>query len=126
MLAGIGRSMYPNVLYEPSRRKKIGAPDHFPVNVTTPLADEKLFVFNDPDRGIYAISAVCPHLGCVVSKTEEGFFCPCHGSDFDPSGRVKGGPAPRSLPWYEVSLAPDGQIVVDAGREVNPGTGLKI
>jgi len=126
MLSGIGRSMFPNVLYEPSRRKKIGKPDHFPSDVMTTLTDEKIFVYNDPQEGIHAISAVCPHLGCVVSKTEEGFFCPCHGSYFDPAGKVKAGPAPRGLPWFKVSVAPDGQLIVDAGQEVQPGTRLKI
>ena len=43
----------------------------------------------------------CTHLGCVPLGHEgpyEGWFCPCHGSLFDTSGRVRRGPAPINLP----------------------------
>lgn len=126
MVAGLARSMYPNVLYEPSRRFKMGYPGDFAKDVVTPLPGKKLFVQNDSKAGFSAISAVCTHLGCVVNVTKEGFFCPCHGSRFDPSGKVKAGPAPRPLPWYRVSLAPDGQLAVDEGEEVKPGTKLRL
>ncbi len=126
MVAGLARSMYPNVLYEALRKIKVGFPADFAKDVVTPLPNDRLFLFNDSKEGFYAISGVCTHLGCVVSKTQEGFFCPCHGSRFDPTGKVKAGPAPRPLPWYRVSLAPDGQLVVDAGDEVKLGTKLKI
>lgn len=45
--------------------------------------------------------AVCTHLGCVpiANKGEyEGWFCPCHGSHYDTSGRIRKGPAPTNLP----------------------------
>lgn len=126
MVAGLARSMYPNVLYEPSRKFKVGFPADFAQGVVTPLPDERLFLANDGKEGFYAISGVCTHLGCVVSKTQEGFFCPCHGSRFDSAGRVKAGPAPRPLPWYRVSLAPDGRLVVDENEEVKLGTKLLI
>ena len=49
---------------------------------------------------------VCTHLGCVPlgEKGEyNGWFCPCHGSHYDTSGRVRKGPAPNNLeiPKYE-------------------------
>ena len=49
---------------------------------------------------------VCTHLGCVPlgNKGEyNGWFCPCHGSHYDTSGRVRKGPAPKNLeiPKYE-------------------------
>jgi len=49
---------------------------------------------------------VCTHLGCVPlgNKGEyKGWFCPCHGSHYDTSGRVRKGPAPNNLeiPKYE-------------------------
>lgn len=40
---------------------------------------------------------LCTHLGCVPSRKEEGWFCPCHGSAYDNSGRILHGPAPRNL-----------------------------
>ena len=49
---------------------------------------------------------ICTHLGCVplVNKGEyDGWFCPCHGSHYDTSGRIRKGPAPTNLeiPKYE-------------------------
>ena len=49
---------------------------------------------------------MCTHLGCVPlgNKGEyDGWFCPCHGSHYDTSGRIRKGPAPTNLevPKYE-------------------------
>ena len=49
---------------------------------------------------------VCTHLGCVpIANAGEfgGYFCPCHGSHYDASGRIRKGPAPFNLdvPKYE-------------------------
>ena len=43
---------------------------------------------------------ICTHLGCVpVGESGEfgGWFCPCHGSEYDTSGRIRKGPAPKNL-----------------------------
>jgi ubiquinol-cytochrome c reductase iron-sulfur subunit len=56
------------------------------------------------------VIGVCTHLGCVPLGQEGeqvgefgGWFCPCHGSHYDHSGRIRRGPAPRNLevPPYE-------------------------
>lgn len=44
-----------------------------------------------------ALSASCTHMCCTVQFRGHDFYCPCHGSTFDLSGRVTGGPAPRPL-----------------------------
>lgn len=49
---------------------------------------------------------VCTHLGCVplgYKGDYDGWFCPCHGSEYDTSGRIRRGPAPHNLavPPYE-------------------------
>lgn len=49
---------------------------------------------------------ICTHLGCIPlahSGQYDGFFCPCHGSVYDTSGRIRSGPAPANLalPPYE-------------------------
>ncbi|KAI9104106.1 ubiquinol-cytochrome c reductase iron-sulfur subunit [Phlyctochytrium arcticum] len=59
---------------------------------------------------------VCTHLGCVpIGEAGEygGWFCPCHGSHYDISGRIRKGPAPLNLeiPAYEFNEA-DGKIIV--------------
>lgn len=59
---------------------------------------------------------VCTHLGCVpIGEAGDfgGWFCPCHGSHYDISGRIRKGPAPLNLeiPTYEF-LDNDSKLVV--------------
>jgi nitrite reductase/ring-hydroxylating ferredoxin subunit len=56
-----------------------------------------MYVAEDGSR--HACSAVCPHLGCLVqwNAAERSWDCPCHGSRFDPYGRVLNGPAMQDL-----------------------------
>lgn len=57
---------------------------------------------------VIALSAICPHLGCLVKYREEGFIqCPCHDGRFDFSGNVIAGPPPRPLVSYPVRIAQD-------------------
>lgn len=47
------------------------------------------------------VVGVCTHLGCVPLSNQgdfNGWFCPCHGSHYDNSGRIRKGPAPLNLP----------------------------
>ena len=73
-----------------------------------------------------AISTTCTHLGCIVGISDTGFACPCHGSRFDQDGTVTGGPAPKPLPWFKLSLAPNGELEVDKATQVEPGTYLNV
>ena len=74
------------------------------------------------EQGLAAVSGRCTHSGCGVTPVaDDGFHCPCHGSDFAADGTVTRGPAQRDLPWFAVSIE-DGQVVVDATREVPKGT----
>lgn len=123
--AGVLRLPSPTVLPGPVRRYKIGHPEEYPVGSERQLENENVFVFRDSE-GIYAISATCTHLGCAVARSSEGFTCPCHGSRFNPSGKVVAGPAPRPLPWLEISRAADGQLVVLADNEVSEGTRFRV
>lgn len=46
------------------------------------------------------VIGVCTHLGCIPTGKEgefNGWFCPCHGSTYDVSGRIRSGPAPTNL-----------------------------
>lgn len=53
------------------------------------------------DGRFIILSRICPHLGCIVlgaaSGDYGGYFCPCHGAQFDTAGRVRNGPPPRNL-----------------------------
>lgn len=57
----------------------------------------------------YGINAVCTHLGCVVpwNASENKFICPCHGSQYDSTGKVVRGPAPLSLALVHVEVVDD-------------------
>jgi len=142
LLAAIGgqatmmlRALVPDVLYEPPRRFKIGAPDQFPQGATF-LESERLFIFRE-QQTFHAISAVCTHLGCTVKmiqlnppqqveirgetvQEKQEFHCPCHGSKYYGEGTPYAGPAPERLAWYHMELAADdGQIVVNLTEPVN-------
>lgn len=70
--------------------------------------------------GVVALYQKCPHLGCRVPwcKTSQWFECPCHGSQYNRVGEKKGGPAPRGMDRFAVSL--DGStVVVDTGAKVD-------
>jgi len=63
---------------------------------------------------------VCTHLGCVPlgQKTTDtkgeynGWFCPCHGSHYDTSGRIRKGPAPDNLPVPPYKFISDKKIII--------------
>eukprot|EP00597_Dinobryon_sp_UTEXLB2267_P001165 CAMPEP_0170072850 /NCGR_PEP_ID=MMETSP0019_2-20121128/10398_1 /TAXON_ID=98059 /ORGANISM="Dinobryon sp., Strain UTEXLB2267" /LENGTH=221 /DNA_ID=CAMNT_0010282053 /DNA_START=22 /DNA_END=687 /DNA_ORIENTATION=+ len=60
------------------------------------------------------VLGICTHLGCVpISGAGEygGWFCPCHGSHYDTSGRIRKGPAPLNLEIPPYTLA-DGKLLV--------------
>lgn len=60
---------------------------------------------------ILALDLTCPHLGCTVNATAEGFACPCHGSRFRSDGEVVAGPAARALKRLEVEQR-DGLLLI--------------
>ena len=61
--------------------------------------------------GVVALYQKCPHLGCRVPwcKSAQWFECPCHGSQYNRVGEKKGGPAPRGMDRFGVSV--DGGVV---------------
>ncbi|CAN5728299.1 FAD-dependent oxidoreductase [soil metagenome] len=63
----------------------------------------KVAIYRDDAGELHRRSAVCTHLGCIVhwNSTERSWDCPCHGSRFDPEGRVLNGPAIGGLPPAE-------------------------
>jgi Rieske Fe-S protein len=60
---------------------------------------KKISIYRDQQGTLHEMSAVCPHLGCIVAwnSSEHTWDCPCHGSRFDAYGRVINGPANRDL-----------------------------
>jgi Rieske Fe-S protein len=66
----------------------------------------KAAVYRDNDGVIHSMSAVCPHLGCIVAwnSAEKTWDCPCHGSRYDRLGEVINGPANTALQPADSSL----------------------
>jgi ubiquinol-cytochrome c reductase iron-sulfur subunit len=61
------------------------------------------------------VIGICTHLGCIPIAHEgnyDGFFCPCHGSQYDTSGRIRQGPAPANL------VVPPYQFVSDSKIQI--------
>ena len=78
------------------------------------------------EAGVVALYQKCVHLGCRVPwcKSAQWFECPCHGSQYNAVGEKRGGPAPRGLDRFSVSVS-GGTIVVDTGQlSVGPAIGV--
>jgi len=114
------RFMFPNVLFEPKQTFKAGYPDDYTIGeVSTNLKDKfGVWIIRSTEQ-IYALSTVCTHLGCTPNwlKNESKFKCPCHGSGFRKTGINFEGPAPRPLERFRISLANDGQILIDKTKK---------
>ncbi|MDP6102922.1 MAG: ubiquinol-cytochrome c reductase iron-sulfur subunit [Dehalococcoidia bacterium] len=93
---------------------------------------EARFYLSRVGAGFLALYRRCTHLGCVVpweanDPSEDDLAalgrlnCPCHGSLFDRYGLVHGGPAPRPLDIFPISVA-DGEVFVDTGKIVERST----
>jgi cytochrome b6-f complex iron-sulfur subunit len=111
----------PRATYGAPSRFSIGRPDDFPSGARIALEPRRICVVRDGNK-LAAISTTCTHLGCIVGVADTGFACPCHGSRYDQDGNVTGGPAPKSLPWYKVTLAPNGELEVDTSIQVDSGS----
>jgi cytochrome b6-f complex iron-sulfur subunit len=70
------------------------------------------------DGGIIALYQKCPHLGCRVPScnTSQWFECPCHGSQYNQVGEKRGGPAPRGMDRFAMTIGGDGSLTVDTGN----------
>lgn len=79
---------------------------------------ERLMVFKEP-TGLRAISLICTHQQCLVQKNQKGFYCPCHGAVFDPTGEPVSGPAKEALSWHPVKVREDGSLEIDLTKRIN-------
>lgn len=73
----------------------------------------------------YAINAVCTHLGCVVpwNRAANKYMCPCHGSQYDETGKVVRGPAPLSLALAHLNVSDSDEVVLSPWTETDFRTG---
>jgi nitrite reductase/ring-hydroxylating ferredoxin subunit len=108
------------VVPSPSRKFRVTLPEGLGPNEPFIPAGRPIAVFRDAE-GVYDISTVCTHLGCIVKAENGGFDCPCHGSRFAADGSVAKGPAPKALPWLSVSASSANTFIVDESVTVPAG-----
>ena len=111
----------PAVLAAPAVRPRVPAPappattgagsalattSEIPVGSGKIFTSEKVVVTQPNSGDFKAFSAVCTHMGCIVSTISNGTIdCPCHGSQYSIStGAVVGGPAPSPLPAQAIKV----------------------
>jgi cytochrome b6-f complex iron-sulfur subunit len=120
------RSAFPRVLFVPPSTFKAGFPGDYPVGEVSEKyrSDQRTWIVREP-QGFYAIFANCTHLGCTPrwSSSENKYKCPCHGSGYYRTGYNFEGPAPRPMDRFKLSLADDGQLLVDKSKvfKMQPG-----
>ena len=119
-IAGMARLPKAAVLASPSRKFRVTLPASLGAGEPFVPPGRSVALFKD-EGGVYAISTICTHLGCIVKPSATGFDCPCHGSKFAPDGTVVKGPAPTALTWHKVTMSGD-TCVVDEESTVAPGT----
>jgi cytochrome b6-f complex iron-sulfur subunit len=126
LIAGFGALSLAGVLYPVARFlkppasvagaigqvAKIGDVSSFPMGqLTTVAVNGQPAAVQNLDGKIAVYSLICTHLGCVVGVTGDTFKCPCHGSEFSPTGKVTHGPATLPLPTYH-SQVQNGSVLV--------------
>ncbi len=120
--------LFPKVSLEIPRRFKIGTLATIQSDSVTFDPEHRLFIFREKLGYFYTLSTVCTHLGCnlewkatgVPGHPEGIIMCPCHGSQFNKTGDVIRGPAPRSLDRYKMYLEDD-KLIVDMEEIVSEG-----
>jgi len=88
--------------------------------------ERSIWIVKRADNSVTAFAPNCPHLGCGYrwSAADNRFKCPCHGSEFDITGAVLGGPSPRALDSLEVKL--EGERVLVKFEVFQLGIGKKL
>jgi Rieske Fe-S protein len=122
LFATVGMLRLPKaaVLSSPAKTFRVKLPESLATGQAFEPPGRSVAIFRDQD-GVYAISKVCTHLGCIVKKSVDGFECPCHGSRFAADGSVTKGPAPQPLAWLKVT-GQGNEYVVDESQTVPTGT----
>jgi cytochrome b6-f complex iron-sulfur subunit len=125
------RFFFPRVLFEPPSQFKVGFPNDYPPGVVNSQYQREFgtWIIRLQDGRFFAMESKCTHLGCTPSwlESQKKFKCPCHGSGYYITGLNFEGPAPRPMDRFKISVAEDGQLLVDKtikfpgipGRESN-------
>lgn len=62
-------------------------------------SSQTVYVTKSTQGELQVLSSICPHMGCTIAWREgqHDFYCPCHGSVFEPDGTHVSGPSPRGM-----------------------------
>jgi cytochrome b6-f complex iron-sulfur subunit len=149
ILIGTLRFFFPRTLFEPPTSFRAGRadeydpgePDQFGVISVSERWKKQWRVWvvraragGEANDRIYAIYGRCTHLGCTPNwfADEKVYRCPCHGSQYRSNGVNFAGPAPRPMERAHVTIAEDGQVIVntailyDHTRFDNPNSYAKV
>lgn len=113
-LAAVLRFVWPRVSSRPAMSVQVGFPDDYQPGRVFHHSGRKLFIVRD-EKGFFAFSARCTHLGCMVvwNADHKMFLCPCHGGKYDVEGRNVEGPPPRPLDAFSLRIDNNGFLIVD-------------
>lgn len=95
-------------------KKQIEEARSVPVSSLPDPQSDQARVKEGHDQWLVVIG-ICTHLGCIPIAHEgnyDGFFCPCHGSQYDSSGRIRQGPAPANLAVPPYQFVSDSKIQI--------------
>lgn len=101
----------------------IGTIGDYPIGTIFLVPSARVLVISDTE-GIYAVSAVCTHRGCLIKSKKGVLMCPCHGAQFDLNGKVINGPARDNLAWYPITMDTLGSLTLDTSKTIPAGTKL--
>jgi Rieske Fe-S protein len=88
------------------------AGDYAADGVYNRFLDRGFFVVRSGDK-LFVLSSFCTHRRCkLTAEPDHSFYCKCHGSEFDPEGKVKKGPARRDLPLLHSEIDSQGRLRV--------------
>jgi cytochrome b6-f complex iron-sulfur subunit len=98
---------------------RAGRVDEFLPGSMSHIKAGRFFLYRLEDGSFLAMWQRCTHLGCSVpwDQAQGQFHCPCHGSLFDRKGEVQGGPAPRPLDVFPVTIT-NNEVFVDTGSAI--------
>ncbi|MGF1508582.1 MAG: ubiquinol-cytochrome c reductase iron-sulfur subunit [Myxococcota bacterium] len=107
---------FPRVRYREPSEVVVGNPGDYRIGEVSERAsrNQRFAVIRD-ERGLYVVSSVCTHLGCIArwQPSQGQFKCFCHGSGFRRDGVPFEGPASRPLERLKVRYDREGRVVVD-------------
>jgi len=123
-IKGTVRFLQPPIIQPKPSPVIAGIVTDFPSNSLTFIAAATAWMGRD-DAGFFAMSAVCPHLGCTLGEDGLSFACPCHGSRFSQTGAVTHGPANSPMQYLAV-ISQSGNLLIDPAKPVTSTTRLAV